>query len=262
MNIRVILSIIGAVIVFGIIFDGLWRKKRSQTIQHKLNRGETRLPTTAEPEFELKIEPKVELAPDQLAPDQLAPDQIVEPVPTSESEVQPLEASQHIIDMNSVDDAPEVEQVVDDFIVLTIMAKPGQSFSGFSLLQALLKMGLTHGEMNIFHRHRDLDNKSPVYFSVASVTKPGYFDIQNMNICITKGLSLFISVPDVADASDVFEIMLATAQQLAKKLNGIVCDRQREPLSDEALAACRSRAKISGNLQPLWNAQVENDSIV
>lgn len=237
LSIRIILSIIGAIIILGIIADGLWRKKRYRSIQRNIH--------------EETIKPDVVIE---------EPEIVEEPITTVKSEIEMPEAEDIEAADTLVDQAPEiiaepiqpeliqVEDTADDFIVLTVMADAGKKFVGFELLQALLKVGLKHGDMKIFHRHRDLDNKSPVYFSVASVTQPGYFEIQNMAECATRGLSLFMSVPDVEDPADVFEIMLAAATQLAKRLGGKVCDRYRRPLSDEMLAACRQRARINGSV--------------
>lgn len=237
LSIRMILSIIGAIIILGIIVDGLWRKRRYRSIQRNIHE-ETIKPDVVVEEFRIvedsivAVEPEIEIP--EVAEIQHAetfvdeaPEIIAEPIKS-----EPI----------------QVEDTADDFIVLTVMADSGKKFVGFELLQALLKAGLKHGDMKIFHRHRDLDNKSPVYFSVASVTQPGYFDIQHMPECETRGLSLFMSVPDVDDPADVFEIMFAAATQLANRLGGKVCDRYRRPLTDEMLAACRQRARINGSI--------------
>lgn len=238
LSIRIILSIIGAIIIFGIIIDGLWRKKRLRSIQRHIHQQSA-------PQQEVIVEPEIAVE------YQAESAEIVEQTETvalvDEGPQIPEEPKPELIKIEeAVDD-------LDDLIVLTVMADAGKKFVGFELLQALLKEGLKYGDMKIFHRHRHLnnnklDNKSPVYFSVASVTQPGYFDIQHMPECETRGLSLFMSVPDVDDPADVFEIMFAAATQLANRLGGKVCDRYRRPLSDEMLAACRQRARINGSI--------------
>lgn len=270
MSIRLILLIIGAVIVLGIIIDGLWRKRRQELIHRSIYQQELKQQHEVEEFSQQKAQAYAQASTEIDQPTEQLQDEVqaltpeaawqeaeehysngrIEPTLTPKSEIvePPLTEEKHhavqqIIQEELIEDKPE--KPVDDFIVLTVMAKANQKFSGFELLQALLKSGLKHGEMNIFHRHRDLDNKSPVYFSVASVTKPGYFDIKNMHKCETKGLNIFMSASDVNDPADAFEIMLATAQQLAEKLDGIVCDRHRAALTPETLATCRSCAKIS-----------------
>ena len=266
MNIRLILLIIGAVIVLAIILDGMWRRKRNQEITRQINQQKPEIETRIEPEFhsEPTLEPIVDVQTDLIFEPQS--------IPTLPATVTPDPVRQDIaeeeLEEATVQFEPEtgalVEEIqetpMDDFVVLTVMAKPGRFFSGFDLLQVLLKAGLKHGVMDIFHRHRDLDNKSPIYFSVASVTKPGTFDIRNMNKCETKGLSIFMSVPDSQDAEDVFGIMLSTAQQLAHKLGGVVCDRQRKPLDNSAIAECRSRVRISGDINQQYKDLRNNDS--
>ncbi len=264
MSIREILVIIGAVIILGIIIDNLWRKKRNQVVKHNVTRQNNRRPNkpTTNSDQIKNAEPivKVNVIKSESIQIDRKPkiDQPIQPAamnPHPDLLPTPPKVVQQVPEQNIIEHEPEV----DDYIILTVMANNNKSFQGFELLQALLKAGLKHGDMNIFHRHRDLDNKSPIYFSVASVTKPGYFDIQNMNKCCTKGLSMFMSVPDVCDATNVFEIMLSTATQLAEKLNGTVCDRQRQQITDKYLDGCRARARISGNIQQQMHDIKQND---
>lgn len=119
-----------------------------------------------------------------------------------------------------------------EFIVLYVLAKPGYPFVGYELLQSLTALNLRYGKMNIFHRHEVADDiESSVLFSVASAVKPGILDLDNIGALACPGLTLFMSNHvDAADA--VFELMLETAQQLADDLDGIVCNAQREELTD------------------------------
>lgn len=250
-DLRLILLGAGIVVIALIIVEGLWRRKREQR---------------AREEFMTRYSPESHRTMQRLTPvvnivttvdeeekcdyDQLE-DEGVRVLNHVEENIEEAPAVYVAATPAAKVSTPEREDVpLDDYIALTVLAKPGERFGGFDLLQALLKCGLKHGSFNIFHRHKKLDDSnSPICFSVASVTAPGIFDIKNMQNMTTRGLSLFMSVPDLDDAPDVFEIMLSTARQLAARLNGNLGDRQRQPLTEAWITACRSRARIGGNIQ-------------
>jgi len=82
-------------------------------------------------------------------------------------------------------------------ITLTVIPKPGHTFSGDDILFASKAAGLQLGEHNIFHRYALVDNKvqiTPVC-SLVNLFEPGYFDVENMQNFSTEGLSLFLQLP-------------------------------------------------------------------
>lgn len=249
-DLRLILLGAGVLVITAIIVEGLWRRKRDQRAREEfMSRYSPESSRTAQ-----RLTPLVNIVTtvdDKECDDDYSEEEAVRVLNTIEDE--PAETAVVYVAATEpvTASAPEVEDVpLDDYIALTVLAKPGERFGGFELLQALLKCGLKHGRFNVFHRHKKLDDSnSPVFFSVASVTAPGIFDIKNMQNMTTRGLSLFMSVPDLDDAPDVFEIMLSTARQLATRLNGNLCDRQRQPLTEAWITACRTRARIGGNIQ-------------
>jgi len=60
------------------------------------------------------------------------------------------------------------------------MAKPGNYFYGDELLPVLQHFGLRLGQMNIFHRHTEVDGNGPVMFSMANMVKPGTFALNSL----------------------------------------------------------------------------------
>lgn len=140
---------------------------------------------------------------------------------------------------------PVKKNAEQEFLVLYVLAKPGHSFVGYELLQSLTALNLRYGKMNIFHRHETADDtESTVFFSVASAVEPGIFDLDNIGALACPGLTFFMSNQvDTADA--VFELMLETTRQLADDLDGIVCNSQREPLSEADID--RYQAKLIEN---------------
>jgi cell division protein ZipA len=122
-----------------------------------------------------------------------------------------------------------------DIVILNVMAKAGQDFSGYDLLQSLVSAGLRYGEKKIFHRYKQFNNNDEILFSVASATEPGTFEIQKMGTCVCKGLSLFMFLTDSTQDSNHFSLMLETAKKLARDLDGIICDESHQLLSQEDL---------------------------
>ncbi len=128
-----------------------------------------------------------------------------------------------------------------DLIILYLMAPQNQPFRGYELLQVLLAADLRFGKMNIFHRYAEETDPESILFSVASAINPGSFDMANIGAVSCPGLSLFMSISAVQDPMTIFDLILETAQLLSDDLGGILCDSEREPLTEETLAEYRDR---------------------
>lgn len=125
-------------------------------------------------------------------------------------------------------------------IVLYVMAKPDRFFSGYDLHQALAAAGLSYGDMGIFHRYAEKNEKTQhILFSVASATKPGYIPLQSIGNFQTKGLTLFMDYMKQKTASAVFQLMLNTAKSLIDDLDGELKDVHKQSWGIEAEQACR-----------------------
>ena len=89
------------------------------------------------------------------------------------------------------------------------------------------------GEMNIFHRHQDNAGKGQITFSIANMVNPGTFDVDNMEMFTTKGLTLFMTLPNAGDSAKVFKLMLSAAKQLAAEFGGQVLDGKRSVMTKQ-----------------------------
>lgn len=120
--------------------------------------------------------------------------------------------------------------------VLNIMAKPSLPFKGYELLQALLSQGLRFGEMSIFHRHQQTNGKGPILFSLTSAVEPGTFDIHNMGTFSCPGLTLFMASSGRSNIDiERFNVMVKTANNIARELNGTCQDKYRNPLTEQLI---------------------------
>jgi cell division protein ZipA len=161
-------------------------------------------------------------------------------------------------DEEALDEAAEPEMEAEDasvsessggqtgsFIALNVFAQDRQSFGGYELLQALLAAGLRFGEMGIFHRYQQDNGQGPILFSLASATEPGTFDIQQMGTFSCQGLLMFMELsghPQIDE--ERFDLLLATAGQLAEDLAAVVLNERREPLVDNQVVQYKTRIRL------------------
>ena len=138
-----------------------------------------------------------------------------------------------------VQELPPVEKIWQDVYVINLMARPGHDLQGATLLSSLLALGFKFGEMDIFHRHEDLNGKGEVLFSMINMVKPGTFNPYRMEQFSTPGVSLFMQLPLRSNAAFAFEHMLQAADQLASDLDAMLTDASRSPLSDDDMARYR-----------------------
>lgn len=135
-----------------------------------------------------------------------------------------------------VDWPPEAER---QLIGVRLVADPGARFPGRSLRQALAGSGLVHGRFGIFHFPAP-DRRA--VFSVASLNKPGNFDLESMDAQRYAGLSLFAVLPGPLEAPEAIEQLLTTAHELAARLGGSLQDDRGQPLEAARLAGSGARA--------------------
>lgn len=116
---------------------------------------------------------------------------------------------------------PPPEKIVSLFL----LARDNHRISGAQLLQATVSTGMTFGDMNIFHRMPEGDDR-PV-FSLANAAKPGHFERDAWNTFETAGLVLFMTLPGPVYALDAWDSMLAAARRMGEILNAELLDEQR-----------------------------------
>jgi len=136
-------------------------------------------------------------------------------------------------------DAPDSQEV----LVINVMASRGQYFQGAALLDLLLDADMRFGDMDIFHRHRDVEGQGPVLFSMANMVKPGTFDLHRMSEFSTPGVSMFLTLPLPCDSLEAFNIMASTAKYIVDQLGGELKDEQRSVMTNQTLEHCRQRIR-------------------
>jgi cell division protein ZipA len=133
----------------------------------------------------------------------------------------------------------DIERIVTVFVA----ARPDAEFTGADVVVAAEKAGLVFGDMGIFHRLvAGRPDQGPL-FSMASMVKPGSFDMASLDTLRTPGLGLFMTLPGPASALDAWDTLLPTAQRLAELLDGVVLDEERNALGRQRIAHLRDELR-------------------
>ena len=138
-----------------------------------------------------------------------------------------------LVDERSVGlDKPQVKQSAtkQDVLILFVDKPEGAAIEGAKLLPLLLTLGFKFGEMDFFHRHEDNAGKGEVLFSLANMYNPGTFDIDKMEQISTRGLTMFMTLPNAAEPLQTFNMMHNAAKKIADEFDAVVLDGNRQPL--------------------------------
>ncbi|MCW5589596.1 MAG: cell division protein ZipA C-terminal FtsZ-binding domain-containing protein [Legionellales bacterium] len=145
---------------------------------------------------------------------------------------------EEVIDVNP----PKIRDTsLDHIIVLNLLPRDQQTFSGYDLLQTLLAQNLRFGAMNIFHLHEQPKGKGREIFSLAQSHEPGSFDLNRMGDLASRGLTAFFDLQKSPDPLNDFEIMLDKVINLAEELDAEITTFDHELLSDDQIMLYQQR---------------------
>jgi cell division protein ZipA len=146
----------------------------------------------------------------------------------------------------------EAPSSLSEVLVINVKSTQNKMMQGGDLLAVVLENGLRYGEMNIFHYHADEDGEGPILFSMASMLKPGTFDLKTIDSFSTVGVTLFLTLP-VFDNKNMaaFEIMLSTAKNIAATLGAALNDDQRSIMTAQTMEHYRERIRDFARRQQL-----------
>jgi len=126
-------------------------------------------------------------------------------------------------------------------IVSLRLVAPGERFAGRAVRQALSAEGFVLGKLSIFHRAGP-DGRAVV--SAASLTNPGTFDADAIDMQRYGGLNLFAVLPGPLPPAKAFEELLSSARNLSERLQGALQDDRGEPLTPMRAAMIREALVI------------------
>ncbi len=118
---------------------------------------------------------------------------------------------------------PARSSIPDRIITLRLIPR-GDELPAERAVDALKSVGLLHGRYGIFHRNLNGDLAGEPAFSVANLTEPGTFDLENLADHTVAGLSFFIVLPGLGDPVARFDSMVETARALAVELESDLHD--------------------------------------
>jgi cell division protein ZipA len=134
-------------------------------------------------------------------------------------------------------------QDFDKIVSLFVAAKAEQVLRGEDIVVAAEKTGLTFGHMGVFHRLVEGHPERGPIFSMASILKPGSFDMANIRTMETPAIAFFLTLPAPLTALDAWEKMLPTVQRMAELLEGVVLDDSRNALGRQRIAHIRDELR-------------------
>lgn len=131
----------------------------------------------------------------------------------------------------------------EKLLVLYLVAHPNQIFTASAIGESLADLSLEYSDMHIYHRYPDdvqgdPDSDTPV-FGVANLVEPGTLEPEKLAETGTPGLTLFLQLPGPLRPVQAFDLFVATARQLATRLDGELRDKNRNALSRQMLEHLR-----------------------
>jgi FtsZ-interacting cell division protein ZipA len=121
-------------------------------------------------------------------------------------------------------------------IVALRLVAAGDRFPGRAVRQALVAEGFVLGRFSIFHRAGP-DGRAVL--SAASLTKPGTFDRDAIDMQRFGGLNLFAVLPGPLPPARAFDELVNAARGLNVRLQGALQDERGQPLTPTRAAAIR-----------------------
>ncbi len=261
-QIRIALVVIGLVLVGYIFYDFSKKKKRqkeNQKLKHQFGNINHQVDSTG---FDLNGVGTARPVSDELADDiNKAMPTRGQPIESYLAEVQEARQQESILpqvkkklilepqaqnkdlfqpdrkeDKQSESQIKEGELKIEPELVfsLILQASDGQTFKGKDFLPIFLSQGLRHGDMGIFHRHKNAGaNPGPVLFSLANAIAPGTFGINNLETFETPAFALFMTLPGPDDAQVAYDAMVKTIRLLKSELGGEILDEHKAMYSEQ-----------------------------
>jgi len=147
----------------------------------------------------------------------------------SHDDIDDVEVTLESTETEKVDSTP-AEPINQEVLMLFVDKEQGAPIEGAKLLPILLTLGFKFGEMDFFHRHQDNSGKGDILFSLANMYNPGTFDIDNMEQMSTRGLTIFMTLPNAAEPLQTFNMMHNAAKKIADEFVAQVLDHKRQPI--------------------------------
>ncbi len=129
----------------------------------------------------------------------------------------------------------------DEVLIIIVVARSEEGFSGAALQQSAMESGLRYGDMDIYHRHESMTGNGDVLFSMANALKPGTFNPDELEHTHIRAVSFFMGLPGPRHPKQALDLMIASARKLAQELGGDLKDDSRSVLTAQTIEHYRQR---------------------
>lgn len=136
-----------------------------------------------------------------------------------------------------------VQEDFDKIVSLYVAARAGEVLRGEDIVVAAEKTGMIYGHMQVFHRLLEGKPEAGPVFSMASILKPGSFDMASISQMETPAIAFFLTLPAPLPALDAWEKMEPTVQRMAELLDAVVLDDGRNALGRQRIAHIRDELR-------------------
>jgi cell division protein ZipA len=124
---------------------------------------------------------------------------------------------------------------IPDIIQFGVVANADEGFNGVDLVLAFQMVGLEYGDLKVYER---INKHGDVNYGVACMVEPGTFpEAEDLMYFNCPGIVFYLQHRDLEDAQTVFEDFVDTIKTVAKELDGVIWDHQRQPLTDATIQA-------------------------
>jgi cell division protein ZipA len=136
---------------------------------------------------------------------------------------------------DGIDTDPRV--ALPDIIQFGVVANDDEGFNGIKLVLAFGTVGLEYGDMKIYER---VNKNGEVDYGVACMVEPGTFpEGEHLASFTCPGIVFYLQHQYLEDAQTVFDDFVDTIKTVAKELDGVIWDHQRQPLTEATIQAIR-----------------------
>ncbi len=253
LQLSLLILVVGLAVVLPLVYWLSTRKPQAQPRDgggRRRHSPERREPVIGDSETGLELDPELRAQLDELgellADDRPEPEQ-GELLNAGRSTSPTATATATAGNAARVDDGPRPgarpNRRFDRIVSLFVHARDGASLHGDDLVVVAEKVGLVYGDMGIYHRMLDGKEADGPVFSMANIAKPGSFDLSDLSVLETPGLSLFMTLPGPMSALDAWNSMLPVAQRVAHLLEAELLDESRNPLVEQTIAYIRNEMR-------------------
>ena len=135
-----------------------------------------------------------------------------------------------------LDEEPQSPNQEEKLVILHVMARRPQKFSGNGIERIAQELELELDQMQVFSKNVERFSGKKAIYHMVNMVKPGTFNSQLMSEFETPGLSFILTLPGPEEGLRAFNIMLEDAKRFAVGLNGDLLDESRSRLSPQMTA--------------------------